>query len=146
MKVTKTGNIRLEKGEVRIGNFFFRDEGDNERIKVSDLNSCFTLRIWKRMPLGIWLDNMLKRGKEGEGSLKAWVGVMWSVMSCAPDDEFVSVLFDATKDNYSRHPEWYGGKKNATEEEDARALAEVEGVTQLEGEINEAFKDVKDEA
>lgn len=142
MKISKKdGTPRLEKGEIRIGNFFIRDEGDNEHIRVVDLNSCFTIRVWKKMPLGIWLDNMLKRGDSAHGSIKTWIAVMWSVLSVAPDDGFIRALYEASRANLTRHPDWYGVEGNATEEEDEDALKEVEVMTDIEEKIKKEIEE-----
>ena len=135
MKLTKEGKVRLEKGEVRIGNFFIRDEGDYKPIKVVDLHSCFSIRIAKHMPLGIWLENILKMGEKGHETLKAWIGTMWSVLSVVPDQDFMADLVKATGDNFDRHPEWYGGKKESTEKEDAAAIEEVKGMQEFEDDV-----------
>ena len=52
---TKNGKIKLEKGDIRVGNFVLSVE--EQHIKVQDLNKYFTLRFHKRMPVGIWLDS-----------------------------------------------------------------------------------------
>ena len=135
MKVTKEGKVRLEKGEVRIGNFFLRDEGEDKPIKIVDLNSCFSVRVSKRMPLGIWLDNIIKMGEKGHETLHTWVGAMWTVLSMAPDQEFVEDLVHAADANLKRHPDWYGGNPDATEEDDAKALEEVEGISEFEEDV-----------
>ncbi len=143
MKVTKKGNIRLEKGEIRVGNFFFRDEGENEHIRVVDLNSCFTLRVYKRMPLGIWLDNMLGMARtDGKAvdTLKTWVAVMWSLLSVAPDDGFVEDAVRMSQAALERHPDWYGVKAEATDEDDAAAVSEVEGMNEFESELKDAME------
>lgn len=135
MKTTKDGKIKLEKGEVRIGNFFFRDEGENEHIRVTDLNSCFTIRVLKRMPLGIWLDNMIDLSKvdvNGGNTLKTWAAVMWSLLSVVPDDEFVRVLIKSTEEALNRHPDWYGYDKDADDDE---ALQDVKEMKEFEEEI-----------
>lgn len=139
MKLTKQGKIRLEKGEIRIGNFFVRDEGDNEHIRLSDLNSCFTLRVWKRMPVGIWLDNMLKSCDGGKDSLKTYIAMMWSVMAVAPDNEFVTDMLKCAESALKRHPDWYGSKDDATQEEDKEAQEEVDGMMSLEEQVKEKF-------
>ena len=125
----------MERGEIRLGNFFVRDEGDNEHIRATDLNSCFTFRVWRRMPLGIWLSNMIRMGDKALASIRTYLAVMWSVMSVVPDDEYVEDLLSASKACLSRHPDWYGVKSSPTEGDDASALSEVEGVTGLEEEV-----------
>ena len=129
----------MEKGEIRIGNFFVRDEGDNEHIRITDLNSCFTLRVWKRMPIGIWLENMLKSGDGGKDSLKTYIAMMWSVMAVAPDNEFVADMLNGAHSALTRHPDWYGSKEGATPEEDKEAQEEVEGMMALEDEVKEKY-------
>lgn len=111
MKVTKQGKVRLEKGEVRVGNFFIRDEGDNKHIRIADINHYFTLRVWKRMPLGIWLSGMMAKVDDGVESLKAFVSMMWSAFAVVPDNDFVNGILGASKEAFARHPEWYGAKK-----------------------------------
>lgn len=135
MKTTKEGKIKLEKGEVRVGNFFFRDEGENEHIRVTDLNTCFTIRILKRMPLGIWLDNMMDLSRtdaKGVETLKTWAAVMWSLLAVVPDDQFVLELVKSTDDSLNRHPDWYGYDKDANDDE---AIQEVKEMKEFEEEI-----------
>lgn len=138
MKTTKGGNVKLEKGEVRVGNFFVRDEGDTEYVKVTDLNSCFTMRIAKRMPLGIWLENMLDMARtDGRAldTLKTWCSAMWAVLSVAPDQEYVVSIVDAADANLKRHPDWYG--YNPTDDDAANddAAQEVKEMKQFEEEV-----------
>ncbi len=140
MKATKDGKVKLEKGEIRIGNFFIRDEGDNEHIKATDLNSCFMIRVDKRMPLGIWLDNMLKMGADAHETLKTWCGAMWAVLSVAPEQEYVVSLVEAADANLKRHPEWYGydpTDDDAANEEAAREVREI-------GEFEEDLANLED--
>ena len=142
MKVTKNGKVKLEGGEVRFGNFFVKDEVDNERIRVIDLNSCFSVRISKRMPLGIWMDNILKMGEKGEETIKTWIGAMWTVLSMAPDQEFVEDLIKAADANLKRHPDWYGGSsEETTEKDDADALEEVKNLSEFEEDIRKLDAD-----
>ena len=111
MKIGRFGKIKLESGEIRVGNFFIRDEGDNEHIKATDLNTCFTFRVRRAMPVGMWLSHLMRLGDAGLGSIKTYLAVMWSVMSAIPDDEYMKALMDASKSCMSRHPEWYGPKE-----------------------------------
>lgn len=111
MKIGRFGKIKLESGEIRVGNFFIREESDGKHIKATDLNSCFTLRIRRAMPVGMWLCHLTRRGDAGLGSIRTYLAVMWSVMSAIPDDEYVKSLMEASKACMSRHPEWYGPKE-----------------------------------
>ena len=146
MKVTKEGNVKLEKGEVRVGNFFFRDEGENEHIRVTDLNSCFTIRVLKRMPLGIWLDNMMDLSRtdvKGSETLKTWAAVMWSLLAVVPVDQFVKELIKSTEDALNRHPDWYGYDKDADDDE---AIQDVKEMKEFEEEIRNLEADGQENA
>ena len=143
MKTTKDGGVKLEKGEIRVGNFFIRDEGENEHIKVTDLNSCFTIRVLKRMPLGIWLENMLDMARVDENAvntLKTWVSVMWSLLAVVPDNDFIAEILKSADDALHRHPDWYGYKPSDDEEENAEAAREVKEMTDFEQEVKDLEK------
>ena len=136
MKVGKDGNVKLEKGEVRIGNFFVKLESETDHIKIKDLNSCFSFRVWTRLPIGIWLSNMYDgaiSGKKGAiETLKVYISTMWSVFSVAPDDEYIEDAIGMAKSALERHPDWYGVKNDATPEEEADALEEVREMAEFE--------------
>ena len=91
MKI-KDGKIKLEKNDIRVGNFVLSIE--KQHIKVQDLNQCFVLRFHKRMPVGIWLDSLIKRGDDGNDSLRTYIAVMWSVLSVVPDNDYLQVLVE----------------------------------------------------
>ena len=140
MKVTKSGKLRLDAKDTRVGNFVFTDEV--EHVKVQDLGSTTVVRIGKRMPLGIWLTNILGMGEKGNDTLRTWVATVWSVLSPAPDNDYITDLLKAADAALKRHPEWYGIKEDATDEEDAEALNEVKEMTEFEEEVkNLAEKD-----
>ena len=144
MRITKDGKVKLEKGEVRIGNFFFRDEGENEHIKVTDLNSCFTIRVLKRMPIGIWLENVIEMSRTDEvavNTLKTWVSVMWSLLSVVPDDDFVKEIIGATEAALKRHQDWYGYNPSDDDAENKDAPDEVREMKEFE----EAVRNLPDE-
>lgn len=137
MKVGKDGKVKLEKGEVRIGNFFVKLE--NDHIKIQDLNSCFTFRVWTRLPIGIWLSNMydgaISGNKGAVETLKVYISTMWSVFSVAPDDVYIKDALAMAQSALERHPDWYGAKKDATPEEEEDALKEVKEAAEFEDEM-----------
>ena len=144
----KTGRVKLEAGEIRIGNFFFKDEAPGDdfgHIKVSDLNSTITHRVMKRMPVGIWMLHHIGKVKEGSGdseaTLQTFVAVMWSVFSVVPDDAFIQDMIDATKENFERHPEWYGGKPALAKRDDEGDLAAVRDMKAFEADVADAAKE-----
>ena len=145
MKVTKKGLLKLDAKDTRVGNFVFTEEPGH--IKVQDINSVYCVRVSKRMALGIWLENILGMGEKGHDTLKTWVATLWSVLSPAPDDGYVQDLLTAADSALNRHPEWYGIKKDATEEEDAEAAQEVKEMAEFEEEVKKLTEkeDSKDE-
>lgn len=135
MKVSNKNKIKLEKGEMRVGNFFIRDEGENEHIRVTDLNSCFTIRVLKRMPLGIWLENMIDLSRtdvKGGETLKTWAAVMWSLLAVVPDDEFIAEIVKSTNDAIHRHPEWYGYNPTDDDTANKEAINELKEINEFE--------------
>jgi len=141
MRVTKKGNVKLEADEVRVGNFFVKRE--DEHIKIQDINAIFSHRVNRRMPIGVWLENMWERAHHGgDGdrdaatrTLHAYIATMWSFFSVAPDDEFVNDALSVSRAALERHPEWYGVKRDATPEEDAEAAKEVREMKEFEEEV-----------
>lgn len=133
----KTGKVKLEENEIRIGNFFVKKE--SQHIKLQDLNGVFSFRAHRRMAVGIWLENMWDRAKGGDESglntLKTFIATMWSVYSVVPDDEYVKDALDMAHAAFDRHPEWYGMKKDATDAEHDAAAAEVREVAEFEGDV-----------
>ena len=133
----KTGSVKLEPLEIRVGNFFVKLE--DHHVKIQDLNSVFSFRANRRMAIGIWLENMWGRARMEDESavntLKTYIATMWSLFSVVPDDEYVSDALGMAESALNRHPEWYGIKKDATPEEDADAADEVRGMKQFEEDI-----------
>lgn len=111
MKVTKKGVLKLDANDTRVGNFVFSNEF--EHIKVQDINTVFSVRISKRTAPGAWMMNVLGLGEKGHDALKTWATTLWSVLSPAPDNEYVQDILKAADSALNRHPEWYGIKKNA---------------------------------
>ena len=135
MKVSKkTGKVKLEQNEVRVGNFFVKCEDDH--LKIQDLNGVFSFRASRRVAIGIWLENVWSRAMNGDGdalsTLKTYVATMWSVFSVAPDDDYIADALRMAGDALGRHPEWYGIKADAAREEDSEAADDVRGMKEFE--------------
>lgn len=142
MKI-KNGKAHLEKGEVRIGNFFVKEE--SEHVKVTDLNAVFSFRVRKAIPVGMFIYQSLEAIRKGEdGHAKGmgnYLAVLWSLMSTVPDGEFLETAYHACEDCMKRHPEVYGLKAGEpTEEEQQKAESEVKEMMQFEEE-SERLKD-----
>ena len=133
---SKTGTVKLEPDEIRVGNFFVKRE--RYHIKIQDLNGVFSFRANRRMAVGIWLENMWDAARTDEGAvntLKTYIATMWSVYSVVPDNDYVKDALAMAHAALDRHPDWYGIKKDATPEEDADALKEVQEMKQFEEEV-----------
>lgn len=135
MKVTKDGRVKLEFRERRAGNYFFKME--NGHIKIQDINGVFSVRVSVRMPIGIWLKSIIEKGAEGEATLKTYAAVLWSMLSVAPDDEFVQDIIKSSQSALERHPDWYGFKADASEEENREAEQEGKELAELEKSLKE---------
>lgn len=133
---SKTGKVKLEPDEIRVGNFFVKRE--ESHMKVQDLNGVFSFRANRRMPIGIWLENLWDAARTDEGAvntLKTYIATMWSVYSVVPDNDYVKDALEMAHAALDRHPDWYGIRKDATPEEDAEALKEVQEMKQFEEEV-----------
>lgn len=133
---SKNGKVKMERGEVRVGNFFIKEEA--EHFKMQDISSMFTLRVKKQTFPGAWIANMLNRGEGGRESLHVYVATLLAVLSPAPDDVYVAALAEASNDCLRRHRELYG-MKDVSDEEQEKVLEEeqekaefIEQVKQLE--------------
>lgn len=145
MKVdSKTMKVKLERGEVRVGNFFVKEERGH--IKVQDISSLITHRVSKYTAVGMWMKNMLEKGEAGQESLRTYAATLFSLSLVAPDQEFIEESLKMADAHLKKHPEWYGVKADATESEDAESLADVEGLVQMSEEMEKAMEESGDEA
>ena len=140
MKINKKGQVKLDPNEIRIGNFFIKR--DSDQMKITDLNGVFHHSVSRRMPIGIWLEQVWARAYHGEegptNTLKVYIATMWSLFSIAPDDEFIQAMLNASNDALKRHPDWYGYKPSDDEAENAEAAQEVKEMTELEQSLKES--------
>lgn len=144
MRVNKeTGKVKLEKGEIRVGNFFIKVETDH--IKIQDLNSMFSHRINRRLAIGIWLGNMIELGEPGIKSIENYIATLWTVSTVVMDADAVNGFLDVAKEAINRHPEWYGGKiREESEEKDAEALKAVEEMEEFKGDLEKAIENAQE--
>lgn len=143
MKLSRSGP-KLEKGEIRIGNFFIKEE--SEHIKVTDLNAVFSFRVRKGIPVGMFIKqsvDAIRKGDEGyEKGTGNYLAVLWALMSTIPDMEFLETAYNACEDCMKRHPEAYGLKKGEpTEEEQQEAEKEVKEMMEFEEELKKMPED-----
>ena len=122
MKTTKDGKVKLEKNEVRVGNFFIKMEKGH--VKVQDISSLASFRISRSVAAGMWLCAMVE--KKAEDTLHIYAASLFSALLTVPDDEFVGRLSEAVGDAMKRHPEWYGVKREELSDEEQAKVVEEE--------------------
>jgi len=139
MKVSKNGMAKLEAGEVRVANFFFKKEKGH--IKVQDINSMFSFRVSTSLSVGMWLMAALKR--KDEDTLHIYAATMMTLLMCVPDDDYIKDVGDAVNAAIHRHPDYYG--VDATEKSDAEQEEIVEGEKE-KAEFVEQVKEMEKDA
>lgn len=148
MKIKNNKPI-LEKGEVRIGNFFIKEE--KEHVKVADLNAVFSFRARKDIPIGQFIFQTLEEVRKGEDGCRKgmanYLSVLWALMATIPDGEFLETTYLACEDCMKRHPEAYGMPKGEpTEDEQQEVEGEMKEMAQFEEEIKNKAEDGDNQA
>lgn len=136
MKVKK-GKMKLQRGDVRVGNFVFHAE--KEHYKVQDINGVFSLRLYGGMPAAMMMRTGLSDPQGNENFLHGYAAVMYNVLSCVPDEEYLKAVNEAAIACVNRHKEFYGIKDDVTAEEDAAIVKEEK---ELEEAVEEARKEL----
>jgi hypothetical protein len=143
MKIKKDGNVCLDEKDTRVGNFVFTEE--EEHVKAQDIGRMFVVRLSKRLPIGIWLSNIIGMASDGLVTLKTWVATIWTVLSVAPDNDYIRDLMNAAEACLNRHKDWYGIKDDATEEDDAKAVEEMKEMSEFEDDVKKALEKEKED-
>lgn len=136
MKVKK-GKMKLQRGDVQVGNFVFHAE--KEHYKVQDINGVFSLRLYGQMPAAMMMRTALLDPKENGGFLHGYAAVMYNVLSCVPDEDYLKAINEAAVACVNRHKEFYGIKDDIAPEEDAAIVKEEK---ELEEAVEEARKEL----
>jgi len=141
MRIGKKGNVKLQRGDIRVGNFVIHTE--KEHYKIQDIAGVFAYRVAMftnaGMMMSVAVDNMRKGDKESEGFLANYCAVMFNVLCCVPDAEYFKDLNDAAIACVSRHKDMYGYGEEISEERDAEILNEEKELSETE---EEARKEV----
>lgn len=109
--------IRLDRGETRVGNFVLAVTGD--RVEVRDIGGGVSFSVSRAFPKGALLESMAKDGSDG---LRGLLAVTWNFLSVVPDMELLRGVNRLCVECAGRHPELYGSRPGATDEEHAVAL------------------------
>ena len=135
MKVKK-GNVKLQRGDVRVGNFIFHSERDH--YKLTDINGVFSLRVSGYTTIGVMMRAALDDPKGNETFLHNYAAVMYNALSSVPDMEFLATVNDAAVASVDRHKGMYGIEDGISENADAQILQE-------EKELEETMEDARKE-
>lgn len=134
MKI-KDGKIKLDKRDVRVGNFIFTREP--EHIKVQDISGMVSCRYhmgglkWK------YLNLLLEESQKNFKFLQNEAVLMSNFLLVVPDMEFYEEVNKAIIDCINRHPNFYDIKEDISQKEDDKILTE-------EKTLYEAMEEVKE--
>lgn len=112
--------IRLDRGETRAGNFVLAVTGD--RVEVRDIGGGVSFSVSRAFPKGALLESMAKDGSDG---LLGLLAVTWNFLSVVPDMELLRGVNRLCVECAGRHPELYGSRPGAAEDDHDAALDEV---------------------
>lgn len=119
MKV-KDGKLKLDKRDVRIGNFVVTDEENH--YKVQDINGQISHRFAKETLIGRALPVMLKQ--EDRKFLSVWISALYSAFSVVPDAKFLEDVISAVNACIMRHKDDFYGGNVVSDAEDEKILRE----------------------
>lgn len=127
--------FKINKDDTRVGNFVYHIERD--AVKVSDINDVVSHRISTYTTKGQFILGAIKE-KQTEW-LEAYAVVMFNVLCCVTDEQFLNDVNKATVDCIGRHPQLYGLKSDIDKVEDDKIL-------QNEKEVHDAVETLKEGA
>lgn len=128
------GKLKLDKRDVRVGNFVYSIEPDH--IRVQDISRTITHRISRHIVKGQMLQILLKEPEKHEKALRDYATLMYNLLCVLPDAEFYKEMYEAGLRCVNRHKDIYGIKEDITDAEDAK-------IVQEEKELHEAMEEIK---
>lgn len=141
MKI-KNGKVKLEPGDVRVGNFVYSRIGD--RIMLSDIGGIFTMGLDKDATFaGQMLFEIYGMAKDGDkGSLHylaTYAAVMMNVCSVVPVEKkefsWFGKLNAICEEGYEFMKGLYDLKDDISEGEDRKILNEVKEMEKVKDEL-----------
>lgn len=145
-KKLKLRKAKVVAGDIRIGNFIFhKEEG---YVKIADTAGMMSHRISVLIPKGRLLAEAIEQAKSTEGAkkfLESYSVVMFNVLGCVIDNQFLTELNEAAHKAVNRHKDLYGIKDDIDKKEDDIILGEVkktqEAIKELRGDAKEENAD-----
>lgn len=135
MKISN-GKVKLEKGDVRVGNFVYHPEPNH--IKMTDINGFVSFRVSTFSAQGAFLQLLLK--EKDNKVLNNYAAVMFNVLGVIPDNDYLLAINTAAEECLKRHKSLYGIKDEVTEEtetEDMAAAEALDGIKDIEELVDE---------
>lgn len=147
MKVKK-GKVKLERRDLRIGNFVLTDEG--EGVSLSDIGGLMKLRLSGDLTSAKIIKMFMESAKEGDENSKtalaAYVTVMYNLCSTSPfhrtQEDGFNFLLELNKlviRCVNLNKDLYGLKEDISAEEDEEIVNDLREVNELEEKIDEAL-------
>ena len=135
MKLNKKGQIRLQRGDYRVGNFIFHEEP--EHIKCMDISGLVSWRVSADTSVGMLIKMGIK--EKHDGWLKGYAASIFSQLCVVPDVPFLVKHAELINAQTAAHPEYYG-KPLPTDDkaEDDKILQEEK---ELQEEIEKAMSE-----
>ncbi len=107
MKINKKGQIRLRRGDYRVGNFVFHTE--NDHIKVAAISGIASWRVSLDTAVGQLVLGGIKEKQD------RWLGTyaasVFSQLLVVPDSDFFAKHAELINVQTGAHPEFYGKRK-----------------------------------
>lgn len=135
MKLNKKGQIRLQRGDYRVGNFIFHEEP--EHIKCMDISGLVSWRVSADTSVGMLIKMGIK--EKHDGWLKGYAASIFSQLCVVPDVPFLVKHAELINAQTAAHPEYYG-KPLPTDDK-----AEDDKILQEEKELQEEIEKAKSE-
>lgn len=104
MKTNRKGQIRLQRGDYRVGNFIFHEEGGH--IKGMDISGLVSWRVSTDTSVGMLVKMAIK--EKHDGWLKGYAASIFSQLCVVPDVEFLVKHAELVNAQTAAHPEYYG--------------------------------------
>lgn len=135
--IIKKNKVKLQRGDVRVGNFVYHAERDH--YKLTDINGLFSVRIAGHTPMGMMMRAACDDPQGNDTFLHNYAAVIYNALSSIPDGEWMTEVNRASLDAVSRHREMYGIREDVSSEEDEAILR---GVRETEEAIEGARKEL----
>nr|DAN57915.1 MAG TPA: hypothetical protein [Caudoviricetes sp.] len=130
MKINKEGEIKLSKGEYKVGNFIIKDEENH--FKIFTANAPIRLPVWsiryrKDMAIARFIQYCIENlnNENYVKHLHNWLAVMYNVTAIVPEGVFLTEANEAAIKSLKNNPTLYGiNGKQLSNEEDNTVLEE----------------------